>query len=273
MRKSVEIVASFSGKISTGKFENESPFYSMKEVWSKITDEEMVERQKVLEDMCYKRFVEVELRSIAEKIRQQRSDMRFYDRNGKKYPSVTSIIGWDADFFISPQELVQYGARGTILHRQAEIFILTGQWLDPKDIPEVHAEYVIVTKGDLGLKLDDVDFRSFYKKHPMSPIETELRLFNDEHRYAGRCDLFCEVDGIPTMADIKTGATIDKDKAFKQMAAYCKCMPIQPEQMMIIHLNRNTVQGFSKPIVSDKIEEYFQLFLKDRALFQNRFGI
>jgi hypothetical protein len=272
-RKEIEIVASFSGKIATGKFENEQPFYSIKETWTDVEDQFIQIRQKELEDMCYSRFLAVEERSIVEKIRAQRADMRFYTKDGKQYPSVTSIIGWDADMFVAPAQLLQYAARGTILHRQAEIYMLTKQWVDPKDIPELYPEYVIVTKGDLGLRFDDVDFRAFYEKHPIEPIETEVKLFNDEYRYAGRSDLFGLYEGKPTMCDIKTGSAVDKEYAFKQLAAYSKCMPVQPEQMMVIHLNGKTKQGFSAPIISDKIEEYFQLFLKDRKAFRNRFGI
>jgi hypothetical protein len=272
-RQNVEICASFSGKISTGKFENEQPFYSIKETWTDVEDQFIQTRQKELEDMCYQRFLAVEERSIVEKIRAQRADMRFYTKDGNQYPSVTSILDWDADMFVPPAQLIQYGARGTILHRQAEIYMLTKQWLDPKDIPELHAEYVIVTKGDLGLRLDDVNFRAFWDKYQMTPIETEITLFNDEHKYAGRSDLFAEYEGKPTMMDIKTGSSVDHERSFKQLAAYAKCMPVQPEQLMVIHLNNKTKQGFSQPIITDKVEEYFQLFLKDRKVFSERFGI
>jgi hypothetical protein len=271
--KEIEIVASFSGKISTGKFENEQPFYSLREVWTDAEDNFIQTRQKELEEMCYARFLAVEERSVIERIRAQRADMRFYTKDGKQYPSVTSILNWDADMYVAPAQLVQYAARGTILHRQAEIYMLTSQWIEPKDIPELHAEYVIVTKGDLQLKLDDVDFRGFWDKYKMEPIETELILFNNEYRYAGRSDLFAIYEGKPTMIDLKTGASIDRTKAFKQIAAYAKCMPIQPEQLMVVHLNNKVKQGFSQPIITDKVEEYFQLFLKDREAFTARFGI
>jgi hypothetical protein len=66
---------------------------------------------------------------------------------------------------------------------------------------------------------------------------------------------------------------VDKEKAFKQLAAYAKCLPVQPEQLMVIHLNNKTKQGFSAPIITDRIEEHFQLFIKERAAFRERFGV
>ena len=272
VKQSVEIVASFSGKIATGRFENESPFFSIKETWSGLTDGEIESRQKVLHEMCYQRFNAVEQQSLVDKIMQQRKDLRFYEFEGVQMPSVTSVIGWDDDFFVSPGDLVQYAARGTCLHKQIEIFLTAGQWLDIKDIPEVYPEYVIVKKGELGLKLDDVDFRAFLAKNPMEVIKTEQTVFNMQDRYAGRTDLVAMVGGKKTIVDFKTGSTINQEKAFKQLAAYAKCIG-GIEQLMVVHLNNKTKQGFSAPILTDKIEEHFQLFLKDRRIFKERFGV
>ena len=271
-RTSVEIVSSFSGTINTGKYENEKPMFSIKETWTNISEDEISRRQKAIEAMCYERFSEVEQRSLAEKILQQRSDLRIYEHNGKKYPSVTSIIGWDADMFVSPAELLQYGARGTCLHKQVEVFLKTKTWIPIKDIPEVYPEYVCVKKGDLGLKLDDVDFQGFYAANPFEVVELEQRVINEEYRYAGRCDIVAIVDGKRTVVDIKTGSTVDQEKAFKQTSAYAKALS-GIEQLMVIHLNAKTKQGWSKPIITTEIEKHFQMFLKDRESFKMRFGL
>lgn len=271
-RKEVEITASFTGKISTGKWENLSPFFSIKETWQNVTDTDIEARQKVLHDMCEAKFNEVDQQATVAKILQERQDLRFYDYKGLKLPSVTSIIGWDEDMYVTPNQLIQYAARGTAIHKQCEIFLKTGQWLEVKDIPEVYAEYVIVTKGDLNLKFDDVNFRAFHVKHPFEVIQLEQVVFNIDHRYAGRTDIIAKMDGKVTICDIKTGTTINREKAFKQMSAYAKALG-GIEQMMIIHLNNGTKQGFSQPIISDEIEKHFQLFLKDRQSFKERFGV
>lgn len=271
-RTSVEISASFSGKISTGRFENENPFFSIKEIWENVSDSDIEIRQKVLHEMCYQRFNAVEQQSMVDKITQQRKDLRFYEFQGEQLPSVTSIINWDEDFFIDPSQLVQYAARGTCLHKQIEIYLTTGKWIEIKDIPEVYAEFVIVSKGDLQLKLDDVDFRAFYTKHPFISEKTEQTVFNIKDRYAGRADILATVDAKKTIIDIKTGTTVNQEKAFKQLSAYAKCIE-GTQQMMIVHLNNKTKQGFSAPIISDRIEEHYQLFLKDRKAFKERFAI
>lgn len=272
VKQSVEIVASFSGKISTGRWENENPFFSIKETWSGLSDIEIESRQKVLHEMCYIRFIQVEQQSMIDRILQQRKDLRFYEFEGVQLPSVTSIISWDDDFFVSQADLTQYAARGTALHKQIEIYLTTGNWIEIKDIPEVYPEYVIVTKGDLGLKFNDVDFRAFLAKYPFKVVKTEQTVFNMKDRYAGRTDLVAMVDGKKTIVDFKTGSSINQEKAFKQLSAYAKCID-GTEQMMIVHLNNKTKQGFSAPLISDRIEENFQMFLKDRQAFRTRFGV
>ena len=271
-RQSVEIVASFSGKISTGRFENMTPFFSLKEVWTGLSESEIESRQKALHDICYARFNEVDQQALVDRITQQRKDLRFYEFDGVQLPSVTSIIGWDEDFFISQQDLIQYAARGTCIHKQIEVFLTTGKWLEVKDIPEVYPEYVIVKNGELGLKLDDVDFKGFISKNPLEVIKTEQTVFNMQYKYAGRTDLIAVVNSKKTICDVKTGSSVDQEKAFKQLSAYAKCID-GIEQLMVIHLNNKTKQGFSAPIITDKIEEHFQLFLKDRKIFKDRFGV
>jgi hypothetical protein len=272
MRKEVEISASYTGKISTGKWENLSPFFSIKETWQNVTDEDIQNRQKVLHDMCESKFNEVDQQATVAKILQERQDLRFYDYKGLKLPSVTSIIGWDEDMYVTPNQLIQYAARGTAIHKQCEIFLKTGQWLEVKDIPEVYAEYVIVTKGDMNLKFDDVNFRAFYSAHKFDVVQLEQVVYNLDYRYAGRTDIVGTFEGKKSLLDIKTGTTINREKAFKQMSAYAKSLE-GIEQIVVIHLNNGTKQGFSKPIVSDEIEKYFQLFLRDRESFKQRFGV
>ena len=106
----VRIASGFKGKISTGSYENvEHSYYA--DVEFEVPPEiekayggvnELVSKiQTELQALCYQQFKATEQRQIVERISKERIDLRWYD--GK--PSVTSIIGWDADFHISPEEL------------------------------------------------------------------------------------------------------------------------------------------------------------------------
>lgn len=271
--ETVEIVASYSGKIATGRYENEAPFFSLKEAWSGMADEEFIKefteaRQSILSNMCYKKFSECEQRALIDKIKEQRKDIRFYG----DYPSVTSIIGWDEDWYITPEQLVQYGARGTIIHKQAEIFLTEGVWKEPKDIPEIYTQMVILKKGSLGLSLDGYDFPAFMTKNPMEIVSTETKVLNDEHRYGGRQDFKAKYKDKVYICDIKTGS-INKTKCFKQLSAYANCPGNEDVQgLMIVPLNSTTQQGYSKAVIEEDVNRYFPMFLDDRKSFTERFG-
>ena len=64
MKRTIEISASFTGTISTGSYENEKPYYAVKEVIElgdevdSMTYEDFMinDRQKELHDICFAQF-------------------------------------------------------------------------------------------------------------------------------------------------------------------------------------------------------------------------
>lgn len=272
-----EIVASFSGTIESGRYSNEKPLFSFKETYADASESFILQRQKFLADLCYDRFMEVEQRSKIEKLKEAYKNLRFYEIGGAQYPSVTSILNWDTEFSVTETQLAQYAARGTILHKQVEVFLESGEWKEPKDLPEIYKEWLIVEKGDLKLSLDNTDFPSYFKKYPFEVISLEKEVCNHHNRYAGRCDIKGVMDGKVTLFDVKTSTAIDRDrklKFLKQLTAYAHAEGNQDvEQLCIIHLNGSTKQGFSQPIIEEDVNKYWAFFLKDREEFKKTFGV
>lgn len=295
MKRTIEITASFTGKISTGQFENESPYFSVKETITEedelllnYKDEFIIARQKVLKDICYNQFKQHAEIAYQEKVAKSYANIRFYDAgNGQKYPSVTSVINMDENFFMAPDELAQYGARGTVIHKQIEIFLKTGEWKSPRDIPEISFQVMTVLKGTLNLSLDDVNFVNFYKDYPFMVVWQEKEVVNHEYKYAGRFDLMViiesknpgkweKIEGVqfdtPTILDIKTSAQLDKVKGFTQQSAYAKTDE-GIKQIGLIHLTKENVCGYAKPCLTNKIEHYWSIFLNQRNKFRERYGV
>ncbi len=293
MRRQIEISASFTGKISTGQFENESPYFSAKEIIELDmlpidADKIIEERQSQLKGICYEQFKKHATIAYQEKIAKSYKNIRFYDAgNGEKYPSVTSIINMDENFFVSPEELAQHASRGTIIHKQVEEFLKTGVWPEAKSISELAPHVLTVITGSLGLSLDDTNFVNFYKEYPFKVLLQEGKVINPEYKYAGRFDILCviekanpgkweKVEGVafdvPTYLDIKTGASLDKTKGFIQGAAYSKCLE-NVAQIGLIHLNKENASGYSKPVITNKIDSYWQIFLNKRQKFAERYGV
>lgn len=294
MKRTIEIVASFTGKISTGSFENESPFFSAKEI-IELGDvptaevDELVEiRQAELKEICYNQFkLHAEI-AYQEKVAKAYKNIRFYEAgNGQKYPSVTSVINMDENFFTPPDELSQMAARGTIIHKQIELFLKDGIWREPKDIPEIAPYVMTVVKGTLNLAIDDVNFQAFYKDYPFVVLKQETEVINHDVKYAGRFDILAvieksnpgkwdKVDGVvfdvPTLLDIKTGASIDVAKGMTQQSAYAMTDETI-KQIGLIHLTKDNVCGYAKPKLSSKLEHYWNIFLNKRQQFAARYGI
>ena len=249
----------------------------MKEIWTGgLSKEDLDRRQQELSNSCYTKFLECEQRSLVDRINKQRKDLRFYDVGQKKYPSITSIISWDKDFFISQEQLVQYAARGTIVHKQIEVYIQTGIWKEAKDIPELHPEYVIVRKGSLNLDLNGYHISDFIMKFQPTEIELEKTSYNHDHLYAGRYDVKCTLSQKRTLIDWKTSKSLDKKYVAQQLAAHMMCPENDDvEQLMAVPINNTTKQGFSTPLTltREEAKPFFDLFLKNRANFKQRFGV
>lgn len=285
MKKANEttVTASFTGKISVAQWENVSPFFSLTEKFEgDLSDKEKAERQQKLYDICHKQFKQCAEVCNRERIKKEYQSIRFYG----KFPSVTSVINWDADFHIPEDELAQYAARGTIIHKQAEVYHRTGVWEKPQDIPEIYPELVILKQGNLKLSVEDVNYLDFYKQYPFKVIDMEKVLINEKFKYGGRRDIKCIIDSknpgkwnkvegvifdVPTILDIKTG-TVEKLKCMKQLTAYWHCED-DVQQVGIIPLTNSTQQGFSKPTVCTNKEKYWTLFFNDRKRFKKRYGV
>ncbi len=279
----MKITAQFTGVISTGEYENERPLFALEEELNHSpTDKQIQTRQEELYSICRSLFDRVQKESIVKRIEKQRKDLRFYPRNGEQYPSVTSIIGWDEDFFVSEEDLLQYAAQGEINHLKLYYYITENKWFESGKIPEAHFHKVILKKGNLNLPPDSGDLKGFLEKYPIAFIDAEKVVYNDEEKYAGRRDAYgvpeinkewekLGVKNLNTLFDLKRHK--DEIKNFKQLSAYAKASKENIEQLIIIPVNDDTKQGFSKPVVTRNIEAYYKMFLQDREQFKKRFNL
>jgi len=279
----MKITAQFTGVISTGEFENERPLFALEEEFDG-TDMEIQMRQEGLYSICRGLFDRVQKESIVRRIEKQIKGMRFYPPEG--YPSVTSIIGWDNDYYMTPEELMQHGARGTILHKLSEVYDKTKKWKEPKDFPELYPDIVILNKGSLKLPLDDINYPAFIDKYPIKFISHETTVKNHKHKYAGRQDAKgtpivekgnawdkLGVKPVMTLFDKKFGAMNETDY-MEQLSAYWNCPENDDvQQSILIHLNKKNKQGYSEPKICTEKNKYFPLFLNDRENFKKRFNI
>ena len=149
-------------------------------------------------------------------------DSRFYNRDGKYYPSVTSVLNYfpKNKFFHSwlkdvghNADIIAQKAAGecTKVHNAIERFINGEeiQWID---------EY-----GKAQYNLDVwkmiLKFADFWNTHKPELIAAEYHVFSDNHEYAGTADLICKINGKLWLLDIKTSNSLHTSFSL-QLAAY-----------------------------------------------------
>lgn len=284
MKRTIKISGSVSGVIATGSYANLRPSFTWEEEWEEdtvavdISDKVIQERRQKLYDMSFSLLKQAESQALIERVEREREDLRFvaHPETGKISPSVTSIINYDADFFVSAEDLRQYASQGTCIDARVRHYIDKGAWVASKDLKPLWTDMVILKKGSLALASDVGDFPRFLEKYPIVEMKTARRLFDKDGLFNGELDFtgipsFKEAKEVPTVFDVKR--TPDKIKNGMQLSAYCNLMGFK--QGIIVPLNDKTGQGFSKPVIYDEktLNGYFSMFLQKRKEFKKRYGL
>lgn len=110
-------------------------------------------------------------------------------------------------------------------------------------------------------------YKEFTKEHEVKTLGIEVICYDLELRYAGTCDWFCEVDGVKTVIDWKTGSFIGYT-AELQVSAYAYALGA--EQAIIVQLNTD-LDASGKPKLNKKGFRVHPVKELERAF--NRFKI
>lgn len=265
-----EISVGISGVIPIASYENLRPsFNATIEVQEGDDENEVVKKGMEMVNHHFELMVDTAKVDLIEK---QYKNIRFREIDGIKYPSVTSIMNWDKEWRVSEDELSQYAARGTIVHKQIEIFLKTGIWVEPKEIkePEIEEAISILMSGSLKLHWDDCSHKVLLE-HIRKDIvvdDIEKVCVNKELRYSGQYDIKGTYQGKRSIIDNKSGCY-----DFAQLAAYAVCEP-GIEQLVVFPVGpTDNKSGYKKPDITTDIEGEFKRFVYKRDKFRKRFGI
>jgi len=264
-----EITIGKSGVIPIASYSNLKPAFSM--TVEPEEGEDLDSIFKSVQEIIDNQFEREERNAAVKRIEKLYKNIRFYKKNGKKYPSVTSIMGWDTEWKIPSYELNQYGARGTIVDRLLQLFLKENKWFNPQELSELQNDVNILLSGNLKLHWEDcthIKFMEKYGKLLGEPKEIQKTVFNEELGYAGTPDLIAPFQEKKSIIDCKTGGY-----DFAQLAAYAGCEE-GIEQLVIFPLGpTNNVSGYSKPIVRLNWDDDWKRYLLMRKKFRENFGI
>lgn len=100
-------------------------------------------------------------------------------------------------------------------------------------------------------------------KHIIENVEIEKELFSDTYKYMGRLDIYCKLDGLWTIIDIKTSKSINIEQEV-QVSSYEQLVKennLKVDRVMIINTGKE--ENSKLEIVEvpfDKISKYFKFF-------------
>jgi hypothetical protein len=205
-------------------------------------------------------------------------DQRFYRRNEKYYPSVSSILNYfpKNQYFHSWLKEVGFNAdiiaakaagEGTQVHNNIERF-LSGEeiiWIEEN--------------GHVNFNLDVwkmiLKFSEFWNREKPELVSAEYHLFSDKYKYAGTADLIVRLRDKLWLLDIKTSNSLHTSYDL-QLAAYAKAWNETHDELItntgILWLKAATrgedkkgekIQGAGWQLkIIDDIERNFEMFQK-----------
>ena len=237
--------------------------------------------QSELQGICYKSFEAEALKAKIIKVQEDLKNFRFYECDGEKFPSVTSINNYDKEFHVVDEDLKVYCAQGNIIDAEIRNFVKTGVYKQSSELLECTADRFILKSRALAsgkrLSLDGWNFQGFLEKYLITDLKSiEEPVFNKKYRYAGTPDLIGIFNGSKTLVSIKR--TKSETDNLIQESAYANCEGLEDvKQMMVVEMKSEddggNKCGYSKPIISTEIAKYFELFLRKRSDFLKIYGI
>ena len=202
----------------------------------------------------------------------QRNGMRFYEKDGKYYPSVTTVTGirskkaifeWRQRVgeAVATRESGRASARGSVYHEICESYLrnnyIAKEW-EEKVVPHLLFR---CSKTDLD-RIDNI--------HCM-----EAALYSDFLGLAGRVDCIAEYDGVLSVIDFKTSNKSKKldwiENYFVQCCAYAtmyyELTEREVKQLVVIIANESGgTQVFIKKDIDHQLallKEYMQEFVQE----------
>ena len=286
MKRKITISSSYSGVLPVAAYANARPGFSAQEEFEiEYTDKAKLdlvieERQRELMGICLQNYSQEAEKAKIQKIKNDLKNFRFYKVGDEEFPSVTSICNYDKDFFMGDDDLKICAAQGNIIDAEIRNFVRTRVYKQSQDLLECTADRFILKSRALStgkmLSLDGWNFQGFLEKHPIKNlISCEMPVANKKWRYAGTPDLIGEYNGLKTLVSIKR--TKSETDNLIQESAYANCDGMDIQQMMVVEMKSEmdggNKCGYSRPIVSNEIAKYFELFLRKRSEVLKIYGV
>ena len=184
--------------------------------------------------------------------------------DGKRVAGATTITGllskpylikWANNLGLEGVDCYKYrdeaAAIGTLAHAMVQAH-LQGLKIDENNY----------SKNQIDLAYNCVlSYLEWEKSHKVKVLFCEKAFVSEKKKYGGTLDLYCELDGVPTLVDFKTGKAI-YDEYFSQVSAYANLLKehgYKVEQIKILRIGRDETEGFEERTLFNW-DKYYKVF-------------
>lgn len=193
--------------------------------------------------------------------------------DGTRVPGVTTVLGilakpaliaWANKMGLAGIDTTKYvnaaADAGKACHAMIEAH-LKGEEFDDSEYDE--ATVNLAENGYL-------KYLEWEGQHTLTDIHSEMGLVSETHRFGGTIDLYCKLDGVPTLVDFKTNQSGIYDEMMHQVAGGYHLLleengyPVR--QVLIIRVGKTDKQDMETRFIGD-IDWHKSVFLDTLRLY------
>ena len=233
-----------SAKVPTVQYGSRDICLTIKSVAEPGKEDEEYQRIKL--------FVDERVEAQAKMVSNDTSRLRIRVKDGKKYPSITSIMNPDP---IPVPNIEKYALRGTEYHKGFNEMLFGKPWSPDNTV-------------DISPLKWEFDLSKFFEKFgdDIKPAKLNEEVFNEKYLYSGEIDFIGTYKDMICLADFKTGLW-----KLEQLAAYAKCAQKLGDCFAIFDLKKMDIIVWD--IKDEKVRDAWEKFLILRGRLQERFGV
>ncbi len=193
-----------------------------------------------------------------------RAHQQYKTKDGVKVPGVTTVlqvlnkpalVKWANNLGLQGIDSSKFRDKMADIGTLAHLMILDHFRQTKQNYCEYSADDIDKAENCL------ISFYNWVDENKVVPIDIEVQLVSELYRYGGTVDLYCFLNGVPTLIDFKTGKGI-YDEYFVQVAAYRQLLKEKNKevtQARIVRIGRDEDEGFEDCKISS-IDEYWNIF-------------
>lgn len=190
-----------------------------------------------------------------------KAHVRYRDSSGNIVPGVTTITGllakpqliaWANRLGLEGIDSTKYTDAMADIGILAHYLIMCHLKGDNPDISDYSQNQVIAASNCIA------SYLAWEKNHTLVTKIIEEPLVSDELKVGGTPDLYCLLDGVPTLLDFKTGKALYIEHSY-QVAGYRAILEEKGNPVarcIILRIGRDANEGFEEKIINDSTVDH-----------------